>query len=226
MKNVRLLTPRRSWRKKIGPLELSLINAAAARSAATAGRADGGKRHVDDTFDHQRPTIAHTGVCGDVLIAIEFLGARAGGLQTKNIGCEAHDHAVLFAESRDLRGMFVERAQRQVNRNFVNNVAAQKLSQPCVIAAQFETGLFERISAGPIFVHETEKFVAAFRGGLNFPRELNSARVCAQNQHVAEVAAVPPNHREPVLQREPRNDYRKGADHPEHQEELRSDHPD
>ncbi len=104
---------------------------------------------IEDALDDQRPSIAHTGVSGDVVIAVEFLGARAGGLQAKNIGGEAHDHAVLLAQRGDLRGMFVERAQRQINRDFIHHVAAQILGQAGVVAADFVAGGVECVHPWP-----------------------------------------------------------------------------
>ena len=121
-------------------------------------------------------------------------------------------------------GMFVERAQREVNRDFINNVAAQKLGQPRVIAAQFEAGLFECIGAGPIFVHKTKEIIATFRGGFNLARKLNGARVGAQNQHVTQVAPMPAKHREPTFCSESREAMTETELMIQNTEELRGYH--
>ena len=120
--------------------------------------------------------------------------------------------------------MFIERAQRQVNRDFINHVAAQELGQSCVIAAQFETGCVECFHTGPLLVHETNELVPAFGGRLNLSRKFNGARVGAQNEHVPQVAPISANYREPVLQQESRRDHRDGADDPKDDEKLRGDH--
>ena len=59
-----------------------------------------------------------------------------GDLQIEHIRRESHHDSVLFTQSCDLRGMLVERAQRQIDRNFVDNSASKVFRKTVKVAAQ------------------------------------------------------------------------------------------
>ena len=107
------------------------------------------------------------------MVAIEFLRAPPGGLQAKDIGVEAHDDAVLFTQAGHLGRMPVKGAEREIDRNLIDNVAPQKFRQPRVVAHQLKAALAWN-SASPGHSSSTNPSSLYPRSGLALILRANS----------------------------------------------------
>ena len=130
-----------------------------------------------NTNGHPEPTAAS----GDLCVAVKDVGMRPGDLQIKDVRIEANDDTVLFAKSGHLRGVLVERTQREEDGYFVHDVVTQKFGDARIVTSQPEAACFELVQSCPVVIHETEQPVAAFRGRLNAPSKLDGASVRPEN---------------------------------------------
>ena len=96
---------------------------------------------------------------------------------------------MLSGQLCNLSGTFVKRAQRQIHRDLVDNVAPEELREVGITAHDPKSGLPELLHTRPVIIHKTEKPVAAVWHGCNPSGELNRPGIRAEHQNVMQIVA-------------------------------------
>ena len=143
-------------------------------------------------------------------------------LQAENISLEPQDDPLLFAQGRRLKTAVIELPERQVHRDFIDDVATQELRQAFMGTGNRETRFLELIEPVPAVIDEAEDPISKVRIGNPFG-EFDGAGIGAQNQDVTQIPAPPPRPAQNTLEKNPRCEHEKqGKD--EKQEQQRHFH--
>ncbi len=133
---------------------------------------------------------------------------------------------MLFASGGNLAGQRVERAQRQVDGNFVDDVAAQKIRQAGEITAQLVATAEKTGNAFPFFIDKTKQAIAEVGLCFDASCKRGGSFVGAEDKNVMEISAILPHTSEPTPNREAAESDGDGADAPEKDGKRKVDHAD
>src|ERR1700723_371459 len=84
--------------------------------------------------------------------------------------------------------MGIVRAERQEKSHFVHDIPAEELFQASAVAEEPEVCPPEFQQSCPIVVDKAKQMISALLIRRNSARELHCARICSQDQHLAEVS--------------------------------------
>src|SRR5215472_4611106 len=108
----------------------------------------------------------------------------------------------------------MERPMRNVDRDFIDNVAPQKLRQPGKAAEQGLLGVMKIIQTVPPFVNKAQIAITPLRFPAQQACKFERPRIRADDYDVAEIASMLPNLPQGAAKQQPAGQHREGIDRP------------